>query len=69
MNAWTPFKIIEEVTRSWEFAAEQENGRVLITADTSTDAVDWESGTDLRVECMQCFESFALPQGAEVDFE
>jgi hypothetical protein len=68
-NAWTPFKLIEEVVRSWEFAARREGGVMLLSADASGDSVDWESGANLRIECMQCFESFPLPEGAVVEFE
>jgi hypothetical protein len=68
-NAWTPFKLIEEVVRSWEFAARREGECMLLSADASGDSVDWESGTNLRIECMQCFESFPLPESAVVEFE
>lgn len=68
-NAWMPFKLIEEVVRSWEFEAVQEGGVLRLTADAASDSTDWESGTNLRIECMQCFGSFALPDGAEVAFE
>ncbi|HEY0140698.1 MAG TPA: hypothetical protein VGF48_07370 [Thermoanaerobaculia bacterium] len=68
-NAWMPFKLIEEVVRSWEFAAVQDGNVLRLTADASSDSTDWESGTDFRIECMQCFGSFAVPVGAEVDFE
>lgn len=68
-NAWVPFKLVEEVVRSWEFAAVDVDGLLRLTADASSDSVDWESGTNLRVECMQCFGSFPLPEGAEVVFD
>jgi hypothetical protein len=68
-NAWVPFKLIEEVVRSWEFAATTDDGVLRLTADTSNDSVDWESGTNLRIECMQCFGSFAVPERAAVAFE
>jgi hypothetical protein len=42
---------IEEVVRSWEFAASNVDGVLRLTADTSNDSVDWESGTNLRIEC------------------
>ena len=68
-NAWTPFKLVEEVVRSWEFAAVDVDGVLRLTGDTSSDSVDWESGTVLRVECMQCFGSFPVPEKASVTFE
>jgi hypothetical protein len=68
-NAWTPFKLIEEVVRSWEFAAANDGGVLRLTAAASDESVDRESGTNLRIECMQCFESFPLPEGAEVQIE
>ena len=68
-NAWTPFKLVEEVVRSWGFAAVQDGATLRLTADAVSDDVDWESGTNLRIESMQCFESFALPDGAQVQFE
>jgi hypothetical protein len=69
VNAWTPFKLIEEVVRSWEFAAVQDVHVLRLTADASSDATGWESGANLRIECMQCFSSFAIPEGAKVEFE
>ncbi len=68
-NAWTPFKLVEEVVRSWEFAAVQGGATLRLTADASSDSMDWESGTNLRIECMQCFGSLPIPAGAEVQFE
>ena len=68
-NAWTPFKLIEEVVRSWEFDARHDGGTLRLTANAADESVDWESGTNLRIECMQCFASFAIPERAEVAFE
>jgi hypothetical protein len=68
-NAWTPFKLIEEVVRSWEFSATASGGALRLIADASDESVDWESGTNLRIECMQCFESFPIPEKAEVVIE
>jgi hypothetical protein len=68
-NAWTPFKLIEEVVRSWEFTAVDDGGRLRLTANACDESVDSESGTGLRIECMQCFQSFAIPAGAHVRFE
>ena len=68
-NAWTLFKLIEEVVRSWEFRAERIDGALVLSANVVDESVDWEGGTNLRIECMQCFESFPIPEGAEVGFE
>jgi hypothetical protein len=68
-NAWTPFQLIEEVVRSWEFMAADDCGGLRLTAHACDESVDTESGTNLRIECMQCFESFVLPKGADVQFE
>ena len=64
-----PFKLIEEVVRTWVFDARQDGAVLRLMADASSDSTDWESGTNLRIECTQCFGSFALPDGAEVEFE
>jgi hypothetical protein len=70
MTGVTPFRLIEEVVRSWPFSAELDaGGALLLSADASNDEVDWESGTNLRFECGQCFGEFPLPEGATVDFE
>ena len=66
---WTPFKLIEEVVRSWEFRAERDDGRLILSAYVEDESVDWEGGTNLRIECMQCFQSFPIPEGAEIGFE
>ena len=69
-NAWVPFKLVEEVIRSFMFAAEVDaNGQLNVVADVETDDVDWESGSNLRFECMGCFAQFAIPKEASVDFD
>ena len=71
-NAWTPFKLIEEVVRSWEFRAERTDGALVLSAnvvDEQVDWQDWQGATNLRIECMQCFESFPIPEAAEVKIE
>ena len=68
-NGWTPFRLVEEVVRSWIFEAKGDSsGALLLTADASNDKVDWESGTNLRLECGQCFETFPLPPQTKVEF-
>jgi hypothetical protein len=67
-NAWTPFKLIEEVVRSWEFEAVKRNGKLALTANVVDEQVNWEGGAERRIECMQCFESFPIPEAAEVVF-
>jgi hypothetical protein len=66
-HAWTPFKLIEEVVRSWEFEAASRDGKLVLTANAVDEQVDW-GDTDRRIECMQCFESFPIPEAAEVVF-
>jgi hypothetical protein len=69
-NGWTPFRLVEEVVRSWMFSARHdEHGRLIVIGDADHDKVDWESGTNLRFECIACFGQFAIPEGASVDFE
>jgi hypothetical protein len=70
MNAPTPFRLIEEVVRSFEFVANLDgNGALALLADVESDHVDWESGTNLRFECMRCFGQFPIPKDADVDFD
>ena len=64
-NGWTPFKLIEEETRAWEFDAQAEAGKFVLTADLGGGASD----SEMRIECMQCLESFPLPEGVSVVFE
>lgn len=68
-NAWTPFKLVEEIVRSWEFYALHVDGVLRLTADTSNGSADRKDGTNLRLECMQCFELFAIPEKVAVSFE
>jgi len=69
-NAAVPFKLIEEVIRSFEFSARIDvGGRLFMAADVETDKVDWESGKGLRLECMACFDQFPVPGGADIDFD
>jgi hypothetical protein len=64
-----PFKVVEDVIRSFEFTAEKDaDGVVSLTVDTETDSVDWESSTNVRFECRSCYRSFELPDGYELDY-
>jgi hypothetical protein len=67
-KAGVPFLLIEEVYRPWPLDAEIYEGNLLIMVETVT-ASDWDSESDLRVRCMQCSQSFPLPEGATVEFE
>lgn len=70
VNGWTPFRLIEEVVRSWTFEAERrDDGTIHLTADSGSDDVDWESGTNLRFECVQCSGEFPLIENVKVEFE
>jgi hypothetical protein len=70
LNAWTQFKLIEQVTRSWVFSAEiDDGGKLLLRGDSNSDDVDWQSGVGMRFECMQCFGEFPLPTGAMVEID
>lgn len=69
-NAAVPFKLVEEVVRSFEFTAGvDDEGKLWIVGDVETDSVDWESGTNLRIECMACFNQFPIPAGTDVEFD
>jgi hypothetical protein len=70
VNAWTPFKLVEQVTRSWVFSAEIDGeGNLFLRGDSNSDDVDWESGRGMRFECMQCFGEFPLPASATVEID
>jgi hypothetical protein len=66
-NGWMPFKLFEEVVRSWMFGATREDDVLLLTADGYSG--DWKGETTVSIECQQCFELFPLPEGARVDFD
>ena len=69
-NGWTPFRLVEEVVCSWIFEAQRDaSGTLVFIADASHDKVDWESGTNLRLECGTCFGAFPLPDQTKVEFE
>jgi hypothetical protein len=69
VNGPTPFRLVEDVTRSWTLTARCEDAEGLILmVDTDRDRVDWENGTNRRVECVQCLTHFPLPFGAVVRF-
>ena len=68
-NSSVPFKLIEDVIRSWKFSVTRGvDGTTLLLADTATDSVDWESGLNTRLECMECFDQFPLPEGFGLDY-
>lgn len=69
-NAAVPFKLVEDMVRSFEFVATiDKDDQLSLVANVNTDSVDWESGTNLRIECMQCFGDFAVPKRADIDFQ
>jgi hypothetical protein len=69
-NAAVPFKLVEEVVRSFEFSVQVDvDGWLFIEADVETDEVDWESGSGVRLECISCFGQFPVPDGADIDFD
>lgn len=69
VNSDTPFKLVEDVVRSFEFVVEVDvDGMLHLIADVETDSVDWESGQNMRIECMECFGDFDLPENADYDF-
>lgn len=68
-NAPGPFRLVEEVLRSWYFDIVEREGELLLLADPGTDKVDWESGNGLRIECCACFEHFPIPTNLPVDFD
>ena len=69
-NSHTPFKLIEDVVRSFDFVVEPTTeGTLRLIADVNSDSVDWESGRNMRIECMQCFGDIDLPENADCDFQ
>jgi hypothetical protein len=68
-NAFAPFRIIEDVPRAWVFIPKRAAECVIAAVDASRDHVDWESGFNPRIECMQCLAQFPLPAGLVVEFE
>ena len=68
-NAGRPFKLIEDVVRSWTFVAVRDGSVLRLIVDAASDSTDSDSGTNMRVECMQCFASFTIPVGADLEFE
>jgi hypothetical protein len=62
-NAWTPFKLIEEVVRSWEFMAADTGDGLRLTVNACDESIDGESGTSLCIECMQCFNPSRFRRG------
>ena len=69
-NSHTPFRLVEDVVRSFDFVVEPSpDGTLRLVADVETDSVYWESGQNMRIECMQCFGDIDLPANADYDFE
>lgn len=65
-----PFKLVENVLRSFMFAASvDKNGVVSLRADVETDDVDWDSGTGMRLQCVQCGREFEVPENSSIDFD
>ncbi|MFZ2491484.1 MAG: hypothetical protein WA208_08360 [Thermoanaerobaculia bacterium] len=63
-----PFKIAEDVVRTFDFTAEQVNGKLGIGIVVDTDDVDWESGIGFTIQCMKCYARFPIPDDADTDF-
>lgn len=69
-NGPTPFRLVEDVARSWTFTARFSLGiGLIVVANASQDEIDWESGSNRRFECMQCLTQFPLPSRIIVSFE
>ncbi|HXH39205.1 MAG TPA: hypothetical protein VNN08_11305 [Thermoanaerobaculia bacterium] len=64
-NGWSPFKLIEEAVRSWEFTPVNDGEGLSLIADTYSETGDRRT---LSLECMQCFELFPLPEKTKVQF-
>lgn len=63
-------KLDEQVVRSWVFDATiNDSGSLVLLPDNGSGDVDWETGAEFRLECMQCFGQFPVPEGAQVDFD
>jgi hypothetical protein len=61
-----PFVITERVIRSWHV----KNVRYdVVTCDTRTDQIDWESSTDTKIECRVCLTEFDPPESLSFDWE
>ena len=70
LNGDVPFRLVEDVARSWTFSAARISGDGLVMiADANRDDVDWENGLNRRLECMQCLAQFPLPADVIVNFE
>ncbi len=65
-NGWAPFRLIEEVVQSWLFTPVKDGEGLSLTAYA---AEGTDPSTNLQIECVQCFEVFALPEKTKVHFE
>lgn len=65
-NGWTPFRLLEEVVRSWLFTPVNRDDGLSLIADVA-------AGTDplshLQIECGECFGVFPLPEKVNVRFD
>jgi hypothetical protein len=70
-NSATPFRLIEDVIRTFPLTGAEirADGVLSLTADAQNDSVDWESGSNPRFECAQCFREFPVPDTAVVDYD
>jgi hypothetical protein len=70
LHGRAPFRLVEDVSRSWLFSAKlRPGGRLVVVADADHDHVDWEAGSNRRLECMQCLAQFPLTAEMSVEFE
>ena len=61
------FVLMEEVTRKWRGLQIDEVSKTIV-ADVATDEIDWDSGSDAMLQCVDCDETFHLPDGYRLEF-
>lgn len=70
LNDTSPFRLLEDFTRSWPFTVRRGSDVALIAvADASRDRIEWEGGTNRRFGCMQCLAEIAMTDDWSVAFE
>lgn len=69
LNDGVPFRIVENLERSWAFRPQRIGSRVIATIDSAHDRIRWEAGSDRRLECEQCLDQFPIPSSLEIDFQ
>lgn len=62
------FNYVEDAPITWKTVRIRAN-KVVVEPALNEPVIDFESTTNPRLECRQCYQTIPIPEGLEVDFD